>query len=137
MTKSDAAKQKIDFLHQDINVEQIHQNHCKGCTQNFEKGLLSHLRYHKTCSMAYTPEEIESIRLDNRKKQYKQYKQKNKDRLSEKNKEHWQKNKTALSEKNKEYWEKNKADLSEKNKEYWDKNKPDLSAKNKEYKQKN
>jgi len=66
-----------------------------------------------------------------------EYREKNKEKISEKNKEYFQKNKEKISEKNKEYREKNKETISEKSKEYYEKNKEKIIDKSKEYYEKN
>jgi hypothetical protein len=67
----------------------------------------------------------------------KEYRVKNKDKLNEYQKEYYVKNKDKQSEYKKEYNAKNKEKISEKRKEYYAKNKEKISERNKEYRVKN
>ena len=76
--------------HQDTTFEHTKSHYCKACEKFLENGILYHLRYDKSCAEAYTIEEINSIKKENKKKYMKSYRQKKKSDISE--------NKTGLGQ---------------------------------------
>ena len=85
---------------------------------------------------------IRAFRSEEQKKEHKkEYREKNKDYLSEKEKEYRKKNKDKISEYNKQYgkerYEKNKNHILEQNKEYRENNKEKIKAQDKEYYKRN
>jgi len=71
------------------------------------------------------------------KEYHKDYRQTNKERISERKKEHYQDNKERISEKQKEYRQTNKEKINEQKKEHYQANKERISEKHKEYRQTN
>ena len=71
-----------------------------------------------------TPEEREL-----QKEKYKEYRQKNKEKISEREKEYYEENKEVILEKKKEYRQKNKEQIAERRKEHYEENKERINEK--------
>jgi hypothetical protein len=67
----------------------------------------------------------------------KEWREENKDVLTEKKKEYYNENKEKINEKKKEYYNENKEKINEKKKEYYNENKEKLAEKKKEYREAN
>tara|TARA_R110000796_G_scaffold42401_3_gene104855 strand:+ start:140 stop:622 length:483 start_codon:yes stop_codon:yes gene_type:complete len=67
----------------------------------------------------------------------KEYRDKNKEKLKEKDKKYYEKNKEKIKEKDKQYYEDNKEKIKKQKKENYEKNKEHYKKKNKDYREEN
>jgi len=80
---------------------------------------------------------IQYLKKEVKKEKDKEYREKNKESISQSQKEYYEKNKDTINQKSKEYQEKNKESIRQYQKEYREKNKESISQKKKEYREKN
>jgi len=117
-----------------------------------EKELKTREQYHIENSECVNLFRAIGMSIEEQREHSKEYREKNKEKISKRRKEYVEKNKEKVAEKQKEwreknkekikarkhtYYEKNKEKVSEKNKEYVEKNKEKVKSRQKEYREKN
>ena len=123
---------KETFQYQETNLKPEKNHDCKVCKQN-ETGLLYHLRYNKECCEAYTFEEIDLIRSENRKNTNRNYSKNKKSEILKINKDYKQQNKHEIAEKMKRYKDKNRDEILKQKKDSRNKNRDNISEQMKTY----